>query len=318
MRIELKEKKPGYAEFSATGWKGGDKIELAILRNQDNCYFSHNNQWNKEPVWHVVTDFSVNDGKLSGELGPNIIDALVQQSSNVRYMIQVKDGSVEDNGSVKFVGNILASSASGDTSREADIRQAPPVVEPIPEPEPELVPEPEPEPEIEPIPDPVVESAVENTAVPEVPPAKKSKLGLIIGLLILLLAIAGGVAYFLLGQDSPKALAACELDSAPKDDLAFIQTCLKTNPDSQALLKLIEQAKQNKACGLAQRLYANKAQSGDSVIALAYAKEYDDAFSKGDGCFKLDKETAVYWYEIALEKDPNNAEAKTRLDALKK
>ena len=81
---------------------------------------------------------------------------------------------------------------------------------------------------------------------------------------------------------------------------------------------MIENAKKMNACGVAQRLYANKAQSGNAEIAFAYAKEYDSAFSKGEGCFKLDKETALYWYETGLVADPNNTEAKKRIEELKK
>lgn len=36
-----------------------------------------------------------------------------------------------------------------------------------------------------------------------------------------------------------------------------------------------------------------------------------------NGCFNADKETAIYWYETALDADPNNAEAKARLQELK-
>ncbi|WP_152907795.1 hypothetical protein [Taylorella equigenitalis] len=100
--------------------------------------------------------------------------------------------------------------------------------------------------------------------------------------------------------------------------MTFIQACLKTNPDTDQILKIISEAKNAKECDLARRLYANKAQSGNSVIAFAYAKEYDPASSVKDGCFKEDKATAIYWYETGLLDDPNNAEAKTRLQELQK
>jgi hypothetical protein len=103
-----------------------------------------------------------------------------------------------------------------------------------------------------------------------------------------------------------------------KDDLIFIQSCLKTNPDSVQVLAVIDAAKKSNRCDLAQRLYAFKGQAGDIPVALAYAKEFDPA-SFAAGCFKAaDKETAIYWYEVVVSKDANHAEAKSRLEALRK
>jgi len=93
---------------------------------------------------------------------------------------------------------------------------------------------------------------------------------------------------------------------------------LKTNPDSAQILAVIDAAKKESRCDLAQRLYAFKGQSGDVPIALAYAKEFDPATFAG-GCFKnADKQTAIYWYEVVLSKDANNAQAKARIEALRK
>jgi hypothetical protein len=103
-----------------------------------------------------------------------------------------------------------------------------------------------------------------------------------------------------------------------KDDLIYIQSCLKTNPDSVQVLAVIDAAKKSNRCDLAQRLYAFKGQAGDIPVALAYAKEFDPV-SFTSGCFKAaDKETAIYWYEVVLSKDANHAEAKSRLEALRK
>lgn len=113
------------------------------------------------------------------------------------------------------------------------------------------------------------------------------------------------------------AESACTVKSG-SDVMAFIQSCLKTNPDTDQILKIINEAKAAKECDLARRLYANKAQSGNSVIAFAYAKEYDPKTAASDGCFKEDKGTAIYWYETGLSDDPNNAEAKARLQELQK
>ncbi|TNH00308.1 hypothetical protein FHQ26_06625 [Testudinibacter sp. TR-2022] len=326
LRIELKESRPGYAQFSAVNWKGGSEVEVSIQRSQDHHYFAQDNQWNTEPVWHRVTQLSVVDGILQGELGPWLVDALVQQNANVQYQMMVRDTHAVDNvvtdrGVLKMVGNILASSASGDTSRVSDIRHEPITVAPtmpiIEEPEPIAV-----EPEV--ITEPPLETETEPMAVPVTETEKpKSKLGLLIGGLLLLILAAAAAWFFLLSDKSveptevkPSELSACSIQAASDDEIAFLQRCLKSNPDDSQILALIAEAKKANKCGIAQRLYANKAQGGNAAIALAYAKEYETAAA--NSCFSADKETAIYWYETALEADPNNAEAKARLQELKK
>ncbi|TNH05664.1 tetratricopeptide repeat protein [Testudinibacter sp. TR-2022] len=329
LRIELKESKPGYAQFSAANWKGGSEVEVSIQRSQDHHYFAQDNQWHTEPVWHRVTQLSVVDGILQGELGPWLVDALVQQNANVQYQMMVRDTHAVDNvvtdrGVLKMVGNILASSASGDTSRVSDIRHEPTAVAPtavvqtmpiIEEPEPTAV-----EPEV--IPEPQL--ATEAMAMPVTETEKpKSKIGLLIGGLFLLILAAAAAWFFLLSDKSaeatevkPSELSACSIQAGSDDEIAFLQRCLKSNPDDSQILALIAEAKKANKCGIAQRLYANKAQGGNAAIAVAYAKEYETATT--NGCFSADKETAIYWYETALDADPNNAEAKARLQELKK
>lgn len=326
--VELKENRPGYADIEIKRWKGNADIEIAIQRNQDQYYFAQGSQWNPEPVWHKISELVDNGDALQGTLGPWLVDALVQQAGHTQYLLWAKSGEMSDRGVIRFLGNILASSAGGDSSREDDVRhlaEEESVAETAPvEAVEEAAPEPSPEPEI--IELPVEEVVPEQSEAPPVAEApqtkKKSPVGLIV-LLLLLLAIAGGAAWWLLGQ-KPNEIAknslevtACEV-KAGADELNFIQNCLKTNPDTKQLLRIIESAKNAKACGIAQRLYANKAESGNAEIAFAYAKEYDAAFSKGDGCFKLDKESALYWYETGLSTAPNNEEAKKRIEELKK
>lgn len=111
--------------------------------------------------------------------------------------------------------------------------------------------------------------------------------------------------------------AACVL-SPGVDELSFIQGCLKSEPNTDQILEVIQQAKAAKACGIAQRLYANKAQGGNARIAFAYAREYDRQFVQEGGCFSVDGDNAIYWYETGLGLDPNNAEARARLEELKR
>ncbi len=319
LRIELREDSPGYAKFSARKWKGSSAVEIAVQRNQDRYYFAGDNQWTPEPVWHKTSELTVEGDALQGRVGPWLIDGLMSQIGNVRFLLQVRDGTIEDGGTLSLIGNILASSAGGDSSRETEVREVtqpvideelPPLVEPV-----DIAVNPEVEtPTVE---SPIIEEPVVISPTVEPQVKKKSKVGLIIGLLLLLL-IAGVAAYFLLGNKSSTAtstpiVSECSVASST-DELAFIQSCLKTKPNSQRVLEIIAEAKAANKCSIAQRLYAHQAQGGNVEIAVAYAKEYQ----VGSPCFAADKENAIYWYETALSIDPNNEVAKKGLAELKK
>lgn len=114
--------------------------------------------------------------------------------------------------------------------------------------------------------------------------------------------------------------AACSSEAlaATKNDLSFIQACLRTTPDTGKVLAVIESAKTAKRCDVAHRLYAFKGQAGDVVIALAYAKEFDPKFFTAGCVTAADKNTALYWYDLVLARDANHAEAKERAEALRK
>jgi hypothetical protein len=261
------------------------------------------------------------------------VDPLVE-NPQMTYQIQIRIGSEHGVGVIRIREGVLSSHAAGQSvSPVAHVSQA--SVEP-------LVPEPAPI-ELAPAPAPVI--PIEN---------KKSNKLPLIGLFILLLLIGvGGFAWMQIKTEpattpnpvvaqaptvapvaapvvaplpvpaappAPVEPPACSAEAMAKvkDDLMYIQSCLKTNPDSVQVLAVIDAAKKSNRCDLAQRLYAFKGQAGDIPVALAYAKEFDPA-SFTPGCFKAaDKETAIYWYEVVLSKDANHAEAKSRLEALRK
>jgi len=160
-----------------------------------------------------------------------------------------------------------------------------------------------------------------------------SAIPIIIGLL--LLGLAGAAAWWFFLRPHPDAssttfytgsaqgkvqvASACSQQTLAEtnDDLLFIRTCLNTQPSSQQVLATIANAKQANRCNLVQRLYAYKAQAGDVTVALAYAGEYDPSSFSGGCISAADAETAVYWYEIVLEHDPQNTQAQQRLRELK-
>ena len=236
----------------------------------------------------------------------------------------VQDSSIVDNGPVRMVGNILASLAGGDSSREDNIQshlqtETDSVLE-VPLEEPITVVEDaqpiEPTIEFEDLTQSETQAEIVDNSEKTVPEEQKKKgKGSLIALILALLIGGGAGAYFFLNKkDEPVAKSDCTVDTNTNDELAFIQSCLKTKPESKQILEIIASAKQANKCAIAQRLYANQAQGGNVEIALTYAEEYE----KGSSCFQADKETAIYWYETALSNDPNNAKAKEKLEALKK
>jgi hypothetical protein len=116
---------------------------------------------------------------------------------------------------------------------------------------------------------------------------------------------------------TPPAPCTAESLSTTKDDLKFIQSCLKTNPTTDQVLEVVAAAKLAKRCDVAQRLYVFKSNGGDTRVALAYAREYDPATFVAGCVMAADKDTALYWYDFVLSKDPANQQAKDRIKVLR-
>ena len=333
-RAELKppaDGRPGHALLVLTGWDPasieiGAQAEVCVQRNQDQRYLGDGRQWTGTQTWHSVAFSSETAADaVILSLDPVVVDPLVE-NTQMTYQVQIRIGAEQGIGVIRIREGVLSSHAAGQSVSPVTILPSTPAVQmsPVSDPTP-----------IEPFaPEPIAHAQT---------PKKSSKLPLIgVGALLLLVA-----AYFAWTQFKnepvplpvvtptvvtpvvvapapapvvPAAPLPCSAEALVqvKDDLAFIQSCLKTNPDSTQVLSVIATAKKNNRCELAQRLFAFKGQSGDIPVALAYAKEFDPSGFVA-GCVQSpDKETAIYWYEIVLSKDPNNAEAKSRLDALRK
>jgi len=319
-------------------WQGGEEqLEFSIQRNQDGFYLQDHKAWSNNPFWFKVSRFNVTDSGdgLEAQVGPDVVDPLLEGGANSQFQIELREQSHghTDKGVVRPGVGVLPSTAGGQTRSTyggaeltAPSAPAPEILE-IPE-LPELVlSTAEPEVELESVPH-------EPDYAPPPRPVKKSNKGLI-GLLIvvLLLLAAGGGFWFYKRTPAPAPVAAnpaaapagadaqaCTVESMNSlPELTFVQTCIKAAPDSAKLLEIINQAKAGKHCGVAQRLYANRAQAGDALIANAYAREYDPKYLKASECFPTaDNATAAYWYETILTQDPNNTEAKQRFEELQK
>ncbi|OCG20999.1 hypothetical protein A9G11_08665 [Gilliamella sp. wkB108] len=332
LRIELDGFKPGIAKFLAQKWDGSPEVDMLIQRNQDSYYLSGLKQWGPEKTWHPVNNLSVDNQQLTGEVSEWLVDSLLSQDNSVRFFIQIRDRQNEnyiDGGVANITESVLASSALDNPSSSTDNNQV----------ETESQPELSVDQVINTTPDqstaeqeitldpilPDEQLVTESTIKPEIiePIKAKSKLGLIVVILLLLIGIGIASWYFLFNQNQQKETSSvqissqCSLSNATGDDLSFIQQCLQTKPEADAIIQLIAEAKKADKCNIAQRLYANQAQQ-NAKIAMLYAKEYDDKYYQENNCFKTDKETAIYWYETSLTHDANNTLAKERLSELQK
>lgn len=330
-RPELKasaNSRPGDGILVVSGWELssleiGASPEVCVQRNQDHRFLGEQSQWVATQTWHQVSlSTEAVDDVVVLDFDSRLVDPLVE-NPQMTYQVQIRFGEEVAVGVMRIREGVMSSRAAGQ-SVDPVAHVASPVAETV----------------IAEVPPVATEPVTEQKIISSPPPEqKKSKAGLITGLIILLVLVAGGffawqhflatdttaIAQVPLATTPPAPIAppepaACSAEAlkVAKDDLIFIQSCLKTNPDSDQVLTVIAAAKEAKRCDVAQRLYAFKGQSGDSKIALAYAREFDPATFVAGCLSAADKETAIYWYELVLSKEPDNTEVKTRIEALRK
>ncbi|MGO1246588.1 MAG: hypothetical protein ACTHY5_03420 [Oceanisphaera sp.] len=326
---------PGQARLIIKKWEGDrEGLEFSIQRNQDRYYLQQNQDWGTNAVWFPVTLNEDENGHLEGLIGGDILDPILESSGTSSYQLHLQQGpgSESDRGMVRLSDGLLSSAAGGvtESTRETgNITQpkviTPVVSEPAAKPPVDVVATPEPVDELPPSPTPEPSPTPQPSSNPA-PVAKKRINPLFIILpIIALLAIAAGAAWLLLKPSIGGSMGAEKADETScssagldsQSELNFVQNCIQQDLSSEQMLAVIADAKAQEKCGVAQRLYANRAQSGDAVIALAYAQEYDSKFHQPNVCFsESDDATASYWYETVLGVEPENALAQQRLGEL--
>ncbi|WP_455818633.1 hypothetical protein [Pseudomonas cerasi] len=316
-----------------------------LLCNNEQDYLQPDGKWGTAQHWFTV-DGGYELTKGSGfRIGPTILDPLLANASQVQIQVKLASGEVRNTTLQLSRDELFSSGARGQTGDYSSSS-----VLAAPEPVSLQVAKPVEEPVVQPPAQPTPAAAVSATAKPKgkSPSSGIPLIAIIVAAVLALLLIAGGIWWFL-GRDSTKPAAAtlpqqeataaaaspaagaettaetaaastCSVANLnSQKELDFVQSCVGQKLDSEALLTIIQAAKDAKKCGIAQRLYANRAQGGDSKIAIAYAREYDPEFHQPGECFKTaDKDTAAYWYETALQAEPDNKQAKQRLEELEK
>lgn len=343
---------PGHGVLRITGWEGAiEGLQCSLQSNQSGDYLHEGGRWGNVAHWFRLDGMSAVEGgsAIETRIGPNLVNPLLQASGTSAFRIEVSNpDSGESAMHMVRLNPALIASADLGPAMPAEAEPEPVVAEISPAPAPEPVPEPVVEPVAAPQPPPVPPApvepeveplhAAEPLAPPPLPPSLPARSGnrwlLPLILLLVLALIAAGAAWWWFNKKeqpkppepvpvaepaAPAAAAPCTLESMQgQPELAFVQACIQNKPDSATLLEVIKQAKANNHCGVAQRLYANRAQGGDLEIASAYAREYDPKYHQASECFKApDNATAAYWYETILGFDENNAEAKARFEELK-
>ncbi|MBQ9275112.1 MAG: hypothetical protein IJ228_09870 [Succinivibrio sp.] len=109
------------------------------------------------------------------------------------------------------------------------------------------------------------------------------------------------------------AASACSVSVS--DDGELISGCLKTSPDQEVLLKLVDEALAAQRCNVAIRLLSSLGRSQGGEYALKYARLSDPNTQIENSCVPKDQSRAVYWYQKALDKG-ESAEAAQALKKL--
>ncbi|MCW9482089.1 hypothetical protein ABN140_26675 [Klebsiella michiganensis] len=306
-------------------------LTFTLCNNEQN-YLQPNGRWSPAQHWFTVNGgYALNNG--SGfRIGPTLLDPLLATASQVQIQIKLDSGETRNTTLQLERNELLSSEARGETgnySGSSMLATPEDPSEPVIATETGVAPAPV---------EPIIHSEV-RTPVKSGP----SRLPVISAVILVLVVIAGALWWFL-GRDKSPEVAYVEQTqqetpaSAPtaapepvarstcsaqglnsQNELDFVQSCVLEKLDSDKLLTIIQAAKEAKKCGVAQRLYANRAQSGDTKIAIVYAGEYDPKYHQPSECFKApDKDTAAYWYETVLQTEPDNQTAKQRLEELGK
>lgn len=330
----LQPARPGNALLTIRNWDGGhENVSLTIQRNQDGNYLNDKGEWVGN-AFEIQLPFELNGDDLHIVLDKTFVDPLIS-NLQMAYRFTLKDDEGnEDKGTLKIHNGVLSSLAQGQQDVIPSGGSVQPTLNTVDNIKPEIIIEDEPEPvgsvaKIPPEPEPIIERIASTKS-------KKSPVMGIIIALILLLIIAALVWFFMFKNknEEPEPMPAvptqtsapangiegvCSVDSMKSGEpLAFVQNCLKSHPSDVEIVTTIDAAIANGQCDIAQRLYAYKAQAGDAKIAFKYAQEYDPNNTPSGKCFSPDKETAIYWYEVTVNNDSQNSDAKARLEALKK
>ena len=95
---------------------------------------------------------------------------------------------------------------------------------------------------------------------------------------------------------------ACTITTDSDDQI--IKTCLASKPETKALIAFSNEAIKSDRCDIAKRIFSSKGRQ-DANFAYVYAQYFDPNSQVAADCLPKDKKQAIYWYQKAAEKNPN-------------
>lgn len=326
IRAEIKsdpDRGPGHGLLFIEGMPAGATApKFSVMSNQgQDCYLGPQRSWQPTEAFHEAPVAQRSDARLVLHVGPEIVDALVEQPSSATFRITVLLGSETDVGTLR-VSALLGSRARDGGGGRQDLPAEPEKAVPPDPPPPPPVPEREPAKESSPRPAPTPPPPPLDSPRP-----RRRRTGLIVASL-LFLAIAGGGAaawYFCLipvlspGWCSQTAEHEDETPqpptSEPTDTTERVTPPAPTPPSAEApaeaatcrdddppgCLRLAREARTNGELEKARQLFQRAARIGAAEANVEIARMYDPETwsSASSPAPKPDWETAVFWYEAA-------------------
>jgi hypothetical protein len=258
------------------------------------------------------------DGAADGDtgapvlaVGPVIVDPLLEAQAGGAAFALLLTGSGSPSAATLAMGTLAVRGLLGSAARGTTRPQPPPPPPPPPAPPPPPVVE-----DAAPPPEPVAGlMAGDRPGTPAAPP-RRWPAGLVAAMAVVVLAIAGGTAWWFMRPDAPPAAAPVAASVPAQDVRTIVLVFLEGSPTPEAArVKGDELAGRGQLDG-ALLLYRNAADRGDGAAAFALARMYDPAtFSpKTSPLPAANAGTARRWYETAAA--TGHAEARKRLNEM--
>ena len=274
-----------------------ESCTLVVQRSTDQCYMGQGGMgaWTMKEE-NVALPCERQGDALHFHLGPEYVNYL--EPGN--YRIRLRAGETEVGQARMKIDSVQTEAIAGSGAMQAQAgREAPsaPMVPPQPQPEPEPELEPAPAAESEPAPIPMPE--------PEQPAQGKSKVPLLVAALVLL-CLAGGVAYYFSQQGGDNAAAqneqAAQAEQAENERNAAEDAAKKAEEERKAAEARAEQER------LAKEEAARKAEQ--ERIAVEAAAQKADARGRARAFFASADRTPKGAVALAQELDVNSDEQK--------
>ncbi|WP_139557849.1 SEL1-like repeat protein [Methylotetracoccus oryzae] len=282
---------PGYGTLRIAGLPVGSvPAAFSLERNQDALpYLGREGHWQAQEAWHPVASAApASETVVELPVGPEIVDALVEQPQHVMCRLSVECGGGPQAGALKLQRPLFSSRAQGFVS--ASVPVAPPALGPEPE---DLIDE---------VPD---ESLVVPPAEPVPPEQERSRWRVVAwtAIPLLLLAAVGGWLWWdcrVPGLPGPE----CAPEVAPE---AAVTPPVETPPrncaglDGEACLAVAIRATDAGQLDQARQLLQEAGSLGAVKAYVRLAQMYDPATwaAERSPVAQPDWETAAYWYDEA-------------------